>query len=374
MQQLAVLQNMDNTVQEENLNLRQDLAQHSTVSPNPSDHYDIKPQLSRSDTHSESYSVHRSKLKASDLPKYNGRDNEDIDQWIEKVTAISEFSNCQDSGLLQRLPMILQGKALTWFTQLGREKRNPLLTWAQWQLALRNAFYLPNHKSTLRRQCLYRTLKVKETFSDYFQNKQILQHYVHPPGSVDKELIDDMLEGKPQHFRPLIKASVNSLIILEDFHCTLIDLEPGLRSTNIRPHNGAIAPQISTYQPRTPQANNSSTKPPSPCPICKGDHWRRDCPHNQAKPAAKPFTKRTGSFPNNTYSDGHRWKPHQANNVTTKKSVHFDYILDEVEVLEQPPSKRREQPTTAAPLHELHQGKTPTYAACAINKTGGAYA
>jgi hypothetical protein len=33
------------------------------------------------------------------------------------------------------------------------------------------------------------------------------------------------------------------------------------------------------------------------------------CPHNQVKPAVKPYTKRTGSFPNNTYSDGHRWKP-----------------------------------------------------------------
>jgi hypothetical protein len=85
-----------------------------------------------------------------------------------------------------------------------------------------------------------------------------------------------MMEGIPQHFRPLIKASVNSLIILEEFRRTLIDLEPGLRSTTFRPHHGAIAPQRSTYQPRTPQANKSSTKPPSPCPICKGDHWGRD--------------------------------------------------------------------------------------------------
>jgi hypothetical protein len=92
------------------------------ISPHPSDYYDIKPQLSCSDTHLESYSVHRSKLKASDLLEYNGRDSGDIDQWIGKITAIFEFSNCQVSELLQRLPMVLQDKALTCFTQLTRQR------------------------------------------------------------------------------------------------------------------------------------------------------------------------------------------------------------------------------------------------------------
>jgi hypothetical protein len=33
---------------------------------------------------------HRPKIKASDLPKFYGKDNEDVDQWIEKVSAIFE--------------------------------------------------------------------------------------------------------------------------------------------------------------------------------------------------------------------------------------------------------------------------------------------
>ncbi|KAJ9118443.1 hypothetical protein QFC24_006089 [Naganishia onofrii] len=34
----------------------------------------------------------RPKLKASDLPKFSGKDNEDVDQWIEKVSAIYEVN------------------------------------------------------------------------------------------------------------------------------------------------------------------------------------------------------------------------------------------------------------------------------------------
>ena len=46
-------------------------------------------------------SPHHPKLKASDLPKFSGKDNEDVDQWIEKMSAIFEYSGVHDSDLLQ---------------------------------------------------------------------------------------------------------------------------------------------------------------------------------------------------------------------------------------------------------------------------------
>ncbi|KAJ9115481.1 hypothetical protein QFC22_005239 [Naganishia vaughanmartiniae] len=52
------------------------------------------------------------KLKASDLPRL-GKDREDVDQWIEKVSAIYEYSGVNDSDLLQQLPLVLRGNALT---------------------------------------------------------------------------------------------------------------------------------------------------------------------------------------------------------------------------------------------------------------------
>lgn len=49
------------------------------------------------------------KLKASDLPKFFGKDSEDVDQWIGKVSAIFEYSGVHDSDLLQQLPLVLRG-------------------------------------------------------------------------------------------------------------------------------------------------------------------------------------------------------------------------------------------------------------------------
>jgi hypothetical protein len=108
---------------------------------------------------------HRPKIKASDLSKFYGKGNEDVVQWIEKVPAIFEYSGMSDSDLLQQLPLVLQRNDLTWFTQLGKE-RHALKHCHDWQLTIKNAFYMPNHRANLQRQCLYRTVRVNESFGD----------------------------------------------------------------------------------------------------------------------------------------------------------------------------------------------------------------
>ena len=86
----------------------------------------------------------RSKLKPSDLPKFYGKDTEDVDDWIDKVSAITTYSNAKDPELLKLLPLLLNGNASEWFTTLGDEGRRRLNTWDAWKAALRNAFYLPD--------------------------------------------------------------------------------------------------------------------------------------------------------------------------------------------------------------------------------------
>jgi hypothetical protein len=61
----------------------------------------------------------RSKIKPSDLPKFYGKDNEDVDEWIEKVSAIFTYSRARDIDLLRILPLLLHGNASDWFTTLG---------------------------------------------------------------------------------------------------------------------------------------------------------------------------------------------------------------------------------------------------------------
>jgi hypothetical protein len=128
----------------------------------------------------------RSKIKPSDLPKFYGKDNEDIDEWIEKVSAIFTYSGARDTELLRILPLLLQGNASEWFTTLGDEGRARLLTWDAWKAALRNGFYLPDHEMTKRMLCRNRMLKRTESFGDYFQARKALQRYVYPCGTLIK--------------------------------------------------------------------------------------------------------------------------------------------------------------------------------------------
>jgi hypothetical protein len=51
----------------------------------------------------------RSKIKPSDLPKFYGKDTEDVDEWIEKVSAIFTYSRARDIDLLRILPLLLHG-------------------------------------------------------------------------------------------------------------------------------------------------------------------------------------------------------------------------------------------------------------------------
>lgn len=265
----------------------------------------------------------RSKIKPSDLPKFYGKDNEDIDEWIEKVSAIFTYSGAKDIELLRILPLLLQGNASEWFTTLGDEGRASLLTWPAWKAALRNGFYLPDHKMTKRMLCRNRMLKKTESFGDYFQARRALQRYVYPYGTSHKVLIKDIMEGIPAHLHPIIRANSTEVRNIEDFRRVLIDLEPGIRDVRgFAPH----ATRTTTHT-RTGQVNNASTSgnkdgktasnsrkenkglPRTPC-RCGAMHWYADCPQkrttadvNQAQKAA-PAT-----FPNNVpVGKDRKWK------------------------------------------------------------------
>jgi hypothetical protein len=74
---------------------------------------------------------------------------EDADQWIEKVTAIFDFSGTIMLVLPQQLPLILYVESVTWFTQLGQDTCSQRVTCYQWQQAIENALHMPNYKASL---------------------------------------------------------------------------------------------------------------------------------------------------------------------------------------------------------------------------------
>jgi hypothetical protein len=188
-----------------------------------------------------------------------------------------------------------------WFTQLGSERRRSLQHWEDWQNSLRNAFYLLDHIDSLHRQCQYRHYKLTESVSEYFRDKQSLQRYLYSPETPDKTLIQDMVMGLPSKMKPFVKAMIRSDTMLEDFRRILIDLEPAFRTTptsksstqysskwkdsaeSTTTATGTKKAFIAQVAPRN--TYSTDRPPPSPCPICKGNHWRRVCPRNPTNPA-----------------------------------------------------------------------------------------
>jgi transposase InsO family protein len=281
----------------------------------------------------------RSKLKASDLPKFYGKDTEDVDDWIEKVSAITTYSGARDSELLKLLPLLLSGNASEWFTTLGETARAQLNTWELWKAALRNAFYLPDHEMRKRMMCRNRMLKKTETFGDYFQARRALQRYVYPEGTPDKILIQDIMEGIPVHLHPIIRANSIEVRTIDEFRRVLIDLEPGIRDTRLYipttgrtpytpsagrspftpKHNSVNNINQSVFKPSSrrdersssPRQKTGPTKlPPSPC-RCGKMHWYVDCPDRKNRKSVNSIQKDTpATYPNNTTpGQGRPWRP-----------------------------------------------------------------
>ena len=263
--------------------------------PSPFTRYDRQATIETQDH----YRPGTNRIKSSELPKFGGKDTDDVDAFLEKVSAIYEYSHITEEELLRHLPLILTGQASTWFTQLGTERRKSLQHWDDWKNALRNAFYLPDHIDSLRRQCQYRHYKATETISEYFNDKQSLQRYLYSPGTPDTTLIQDMIMGLPSRMKPFVKAMLRPDTTLEDFRRILIDLEPAFRmSPTSKPATqygskwkGSTGSTTGTKKAFIAQAAKPSTypdrPPPSPCPICQGNHWKRTCPKNPSNPAYK---------------------------------------------------------------------------------------
>jgi transposase InsO family protein len=278
----------------------------------------------------------RNKIKPSDLPKFFGKDNEDIDEWIEKVSAIFTYSRAKDIDLLRILPLLLQGNASVWFTTLGDEGRARLTSWDTWKAALRNGFYLPDHEMTKQMLCRNRILKRTETFGDYFQSRRALQRYVYPAGTSDKVLIRDIMEGIPQHLHPIIRANSIGVRNIEDFRRVLIDLEPGIRDSRVyMPHHprSATTPKGAVNNIYTPPAKARELSrthgdkslrplPKTPC-RCGEMHWYADCP-SKKKTATVNFAakKEPTSFPNNLpLGKAPRWKSWEKKKEDSPKEV-----------------------------------------------------
>ncbi|ODN90836.1 hypothetical protein L198_06153 [Cryptococcus wingfieldii CBS 7118] len=279
-QNQALLTRLLHTMHEQNILRAQSLPTSQT--PPPPDNPSSQPSFER-----------RRRLRPADLTKFGGSDTEDVDMWLEKLTAALEHADYPESELLSNLPFLLEGKALDWFTDLGPVRRD-YQTWDEWRVVFKNAFRIPDFEGVMRRKCIARRLQPFESFADYFDDKRRLQRWVYPVGTSSKDLITDIVEGIPLVMRALIKASTPPGASLDDFRRIMLDLQPSLRSQFPTPNDKPPRVHNDDQQDRSrtaPSRQSPQTRaaaPPSPCRACGEWHWREFCPLNSPRPFNTP--------------------------------------------------------------------------------------
>jgi hypothetical protein len=175
--------------------------------------YPGQPSLSPNYAHKDpchlSATVPPARIKASDLPKFNGSKDEDVEIWLAQVSVIFDANKCADTEIVAYLSVTLKDTALKWFTRLGKKGRSRFITWIDWQDGLRQRFLKPNYLADKKRQWKQRELRIDEDISDYFDDKVDLQAFVFDQGTPDSELILDIIDGLPEHMLPTLRVPSN---------------------------------------------------------------------------------------------------------------------------------------------------------------------
>ncbi|KIR24553.1 hypothetical protein I309_06625 [Cryptococcus deuterogattii LA55] len=140
---------------------------HSSPSQHHSTHTPPSSQLTR--------------LKASELPKFHGHDDDDIIDWVQKISSVND--------ILHLLPSVLHGNAFNYYSRLAEQEHMTLNTWASWAKELQDCFLPLNRLDDLKDKCIHRFLGHNEKFSNYFEDKIYLQQFLFPANTEDSLLI-----------------------------------------------------------------------------------------------------------------------------------------------------------------------------------------
>ncbi|KIY55178.1 hypothetical protein I307_05461 [Cryptococcus deuterogattii 99/473] len=259
-----------------------------SISPTPLPHSSRFQQRS---THTPP-SSQPTRLKASELPKFHGRDDDDIVDWVQKISSIKRGSGATDSDILRLLPSVLRGNAFNYYSRLSEQEHATLNTWASWAKELQDRFLPPNRLDDLKVKCIHRFLGHNEKFSNYFEDKIYLQQFLFPTNTEDSLLIRDILGGISATLRAQLQTGVTPNMTLRDFCRHVLQIEPGFRphlfpsshrhpadrvrnQRNHHSHTSFTTSATTRTSQFTPQ--NRPEKPSTPCFTCGAYHWSDQC-------------------------------------------------------------------------------------------------
>ncbi|CEH12493.1 Zinc finger, CCHC-type [Ceraceosorus bombacis] len=251
-------------------------------------------------------SSNKTRLRVEDFPKYNGsaKGKNDVDTWLEEVTAIFEFSGARESQFLKLIPRLLEHGACDWFVDL-KDQRYEMHTWGDWQEAFRLAFRAPNYLDGVHLELSRRCLRPDEPFASYFRDKLNLVNKRYGSGIETSTKIEEIIFGMPTAMHPFIRTARTPDMTLEEFRRLLMELEDGLRANSFGSrrsdrqqytdnNNRRYVPNERAYPPRN---HTWARHTASPLPLRQQEVPQRDTtprPFAPRTPAATPAPRYAG--------------------------------------------------------------------------------
>ncbi|ODN86307.1 hypothetical protein L198_07325 [Cryptococcus wingfieldii CBS 7118] len=101
-------------------------------------------------------SHHSTRLKPSGLPKLKGTSHKKVDPWIAQISALLCSATVTKSDVISFLPRAFKDRAMSWYVNLGPAKQLALVTWSDWQEAIRRQFLRANYAMKAQVECTHR--------------------------------------------------------------------------------------------------------------------------------------------------------------------------------------------------------------------------
>ena len=254
------------------------------------------------------------KLKLDVIPTWDGN-SENLRRWFLKINSLAKRSNTVFRQLGALVPTRLTGPAEVWYYSQSVETRDRIeQDWSTLRAAIgeyyMNRAFLDKQKSRANRASYRDTSNGRETPSEYVIRKLELLQFVY--NYTDRELINEIMEGAPSHWTPIITPHLFQ--DLEQFQQSVKFHEDSLLkfggsensysrqgnqnyskdSIQRNPYNpfrnarvNLVGWSKATSNPQFPKDDSNVSprgtpeeKGARPCRHCgSGKHWDRDCKH-----------------------------------------------------------------------------------------------
>ncbi|XP_019058307.1 PREDICTED: uncharacterized protein LOC104816062 [Tarenaya hassleriana] len=247
----------------------------------------LREMVQQAPVHDRDHAPREQVIRGPEPKPYNGARNSStvesflfsMEQYFDGAGVTGEMAKVKGAG------NYLQDLAQLWWRRTLLDQERRITTWDQFKAALRQQFVPSNARDEIRTR--FRRLRQSGSISDYVREFSSLLLEL---GDVsDQDALFHFKDGLKDFARlevnrreaNTLNAAISVVEGLTDYSATRPNLPHKPRDGNRPRPNPSHHGQPRTDRPSQGSFNGPNRKakpPPSPCFLCQGPHWVRDCP------------------------------------------------------------------------------------------------